>query len=373
VAEPLHIGIDARELAGTPTGVGRYLAGVLHEWSRQQLPHRLTFFLHREPPEWLERLTLNGRVVIEPHDTGGTMWEQWRLPSLAARAGTDVLLCPAYTVPLRLRCPSVVVIHDVSFFAQPGGFSLREGLRRRWLTELSAKRAAAIVTVSGFSADEIHRHLGIPREGIVLAPQGAPGWRGGLPGEERAPIILYVGTVFNRRHIPDLLRAMTYVRKFEADARLIVVGANRTQPYVDLIGLAKSLELGDAFTWKEYVSDAELHELYATARVFAFLSDYEGYAMTPMEAASHGVPSVLLDTAVAREVYGDAAVSVPLDTAAIGSALRTLLTDQQAHARLVALGRARLDAFTWTRTADVLRETLERAAGVRAFTAGGQR
>ena len=44
--------------------------------------------------------------------------------------------------------------------------------------------------------------------------------------------------------------------------------------------------------------------------------------MTPLEALAHGVPSVLLDTPVAREVYGDAARLVAADPAAIADALR---------------------------------------------------
>ena len=50
--------------------------------------------------------------------------------------------------------------------------------------------------------------------------------------------------------------------------------------------------------------------LYARASVFAFLSEYEGFGLTPLEALAAGVPPVVLDTPVAREVYGDAAVFV---------------------------------------------------------------
>jgi len=142
----------------------------------------------------------------------------------------------------------------------------------------------------------------------------------------------------------------------------VLVGDNRTHPRIDPAVLARSVGMTDAFTWKSYISDAELDELYASARAFAFLSDYEGFAMTPMEGAAHGVPSVLLDTPVAREVYGDAAVRVPLSVPAIADALTTLLTDADAHAGAVVRGRARLDAFTWTRTASALTDTLERAA-----------
>ena len=362
----LHIGIDARELAGTPTGVGRYLAGVLQEWSRQRLPHRLTFFLHRDPPPWLRNISFKSEVVIKPAQHAGTWWEQRSLPLLAARSGIDVLLAPGYTAPLALKCPSVVIVHDVSFFAQPQRFRWREGLRRRLLTQLSAARAAAVVTVSEFSADEIHDHLEVPRAKIVLAPQGAPEWRGGPAGAEREPVVLSVGTLFQRRHTPELLKAMAIVRTRVPAARLVLVGDNRTYPPIDPAALARAAGLADAFTWKSYVPDAELDELYGSARAFAFLSDYEGFAMTPMEAAAHGVPSVLLDTQVAREVYGDAAVRVPLSVPAVADALTTLLTDANAHAGAVARARTRLGAFTWSRTASVLRDTLERAAATGA-------
>ncbi|MEO6222021.1 MAG: glycosyltransferase family 1 protein [Vicinamibacterales bacterium] len=366
VAEGLHIGIDARELAGTPTGVGRYLAGVLEEWSRQGLPHRISLFLHRDPPEWVRTLSLTCEVVVDPARTAGTLWEQRRLPALAGRSAVDVLLSPAYTAPVRLRCPSVVIVHDVSYFAQPDGFHWREGLRRRMLTRASARRAAAVVTVSDFSAAEISRHVGVPRTSIVLAPQGSPAWRGGSAGQERELLVLSVGTLFHRRHTPELLQAMALVRPRVPNARLVLVGGNRTRPHIDPVILATSLGLGDAFTWRPYVSEAELHVLYGAARVFAFLSDYEGFAMTPMEAAAHGVPSVLLDTPVAREVYGDAAMRVPLTVPAIADALTTLLTNADAHAAAVARSRARLGAFTWARTASVLRDTLERAAAGKA-------
>ncbi len=365
---PVHIGIDAREIAGTPTGVGRYVAGVLQEWSSAGLPHRVSLFLHRDPPAWVNTLSFPCDVVMAPAERAGTWWEQRQLPALASRSAVDVLLSPAYTAPLRLRCPSVLIIHDVSYFAQPAGFRWREGLRRRLLTRAAATRAATVVTVSDFSADEIHRHLGLPRSELVVASQGAPSWRGGPPAAERPPRVLSVGTLFHRRHTPELLQAMVQVRARVPDANLVLVGTNQTRPHIDPVAMARALGLGDACTWQPYVSDSELDALYASARAFAFLSDYEGFAMTPMEAAAHGVPSVMLDTPVTREVYGDAAVRVSLDVPAIAGALTTLLTDTDAHAAAAARSRARLTAYAWSDTAALLRDVLERAAHRRART-----
>src|SRR5690606_32373918 len=144
--------------------------------------------------------------------------------------------------------------------------------------------------------------------------------------------------------------AFTQVATRVPDARLVLVGGNKTRPHIDPQQLSQAAGVSDRVTWRSYVSDSELEALYDSARVFAFLSDYEGFAMTPMEAAAHGVPSVLLDTPFAREVYGDAATRVPLDVAAIAAALTTLLNDDAAHARGVEAARERLSMFTWTRT-----------------------
>ena len=45
----------------------------------------------------------------------------------------------------------------------------------------------------------------------------------------------------------------------------------------------------------------------ARASVFAFPSEYEGFGLTPLEALAAGVPPVVLDTPIAREIYGPAA------------------------------------------------------------------
>jgi glycosyltransferase involved in cell wall biosynthesis len=223
-----------------------------------------------------------------------------------------------------------------------------------------------VVTVSEFSAREIERWLGIPRSAILLAPQGAPAWRGGAPAHARDPLVLSIGTLFTRRHVPELLEAFAAVLPAVPGARLVLVGGNQTQPRLDPIAIATRLAVADRVTWHTYVDDAELDALYARARAFAFLSDYEGFAMTPMEAAAHGVPSVLLDTDVSREVYGDGAIRVPLSSEAISGALTRLLIDDQAHAYVVEAARARVSTYSWRNTADVVRGALESAAARKA-------
>ena len=85
------------------------------------------------------------------------------LPRLVRNGKADVLFSPGYTAPLFAGVPMVVAIHDVSFAAHPEWFGWREGLRRRMLTRLSARRAARVLTISEFSKREIVTRLGVAR------------------------------------------------------------------------------------------------------------------------------------------------------------------------------------------------------------------
>jgi glycosyltransferase involved in cell wall biosynthesis len=366
VAEPLHVAIDGRELTGRPTGVGRYLTEVMRAWLRAGGDERFSVVIPAEPAQQLPDPA--GRITwIREPGAAGTLWEQVRLRRAVTRLSPDVLFAVGYTSPLLLRCPTVLVVHDVSFAAHPEWFAGREGVRRRWLTRVCARRAAVVVTVSEFSKREIVRWLHTPADRIVLAPPGVPDEPAGGEPDLREPasrrrVVLFVGSLFNRRRIADLVAGFAAAARRVPDARLVLVGDNRTSPRQDPLAIARGLGVGDRVEWHAWIDDTRLSAYYASARVFAFLSDYEGFGMTPFEAIAHGVPPVVLDTPHSREVYGDGARLVPRDAAAIGDALATLLTDDAAHRALLAAGRRQLARYSWERTASVLMDALKQAA-----------
>ena len=75
-----------------------------------------------------------------------------------------------------------------------------------------------------------------------------------------------------------------------------------------------------------------------------------------------GVPVVVGDTPVARELYGEAAWRVPVnDSDAVGAAILTLLLDQEARQRALRAAAARLPLFTWHRAAAETLEILDKA------------
>jgi glycosyltransferase involved in cell wall biosynthesis len=175
-------------------------------------------------------------------------------------------------------------------------------------------------------------------------------------------LILYVGSIFNRRNVPLLLAAFAQMLRTVPDARLVVVGDNRTWPHLDLSRIARELGVTDRVSLANYVSEDELTALYQRASVFAFLSEYEGFGLTPLEALAAGVPIVVLDTPVAREVYGDAAAFVRADAGAVAEALSNLLGSQQARAAQLSRAANVLRRYSWDTSAVQTLDVLESAA-----------
>ncbi len=361
----MRIGIDARELCGRSTGVGRYLSGLLREWGKDSGARTHEFVLYAPGPI---AMSLDARrfATRTIPGSGGTWWEQVLVPRAIAPDHLDVWFAPAYSAPLRLGVPTVVAIHDLSFVAHPEWFRLREGARRRWLTRQSAIRAASIITISEFSKRELIERLDVEAARIRVVPPGID------PRDEtvspqplalRPAKVLFVGSIFNRRRVVDLIRAFAPIARAHADASLDIVGDNRSHPREDVRRTIAGEGLDQQVRWHAYVTDEQLGQLYAEARAFAFLSEYEGLGLTPLEALAAGVPPVLLDTPVARESCGDAAVYVPVsDLGAATRALEGVLFDPAVRRRILEAAPAELAKYSWPRAARDTLVVIEKAA-----------
>lgn len=361
----MRIAVDARELVGRPTGVGRYLAQLLDRWntSPDARRHEWRLYAHAPVPE---RHPFTESLSLLP-DSGGTSWEQWTLPRALARDRPDVLFAPGYTAPLTARCAVALTIHDVSFAAHPEWFSRREGFRRRTLTAWSARRAKVVLTDSRFSRDEIASRLGIAAGRIRIVPLGVDTY-GAPQGAARDPLVLYVGSLFRRRHIDRLVEAfVSVVAPAVPGSRLEIVGENRLHPPADPSAPLRTIasDIARRVAFRSYVDDGMLRDLYARASVFVFLSEYEGFGLTPLEALAAGVPPIVLDTAVAREVYGAAARYVPDPTPRpLGEAIVSLLTDPGEREAILRHAGAILARYSWDRAAELTLRAIGEAAGV---------
>ena len=363
-AAPVRIGIDARELLGEPTGVGRYLGELLRRWTRRPDAAGRELVLYTpDPLPFVDNVPggANLREVVAGSGRG-TWWEQTHLRRAVRSNPPDVFFAGAYTAPLALGVPLALTIHDVSFAAHPEWFRPREGARRRLITRQAARAAEVVFTDSQFSRREILERLSIAEDRVRVIPPGVTLRTAGRKPAD--PLVLFVGSIFNRRRLPSVIRAFALATASLPKARLVIAGADRSYPAQDLAGLAAEAGVGQRVDIRPYVSESDLDQLYGAASVFVFLSEYEGFGLTPLEALSAGVPIVVLDTPVAREVYGDAAWYVPADddVRGAGAAIRTLLEDPSARARLIEPASEVLARYSWQTASDETLQCIEAVA-----------
>lgn len=154
---------------------------------------------------------------------------------------------------------------------------------------------------------EIHRQVTRHRLGIA----------------ENAPLLLYVGSGYERKGVPQLLQAFSTLKR--NDAQLIIIGADRklaaTKAAATRLGLAERTHfLGPVKDVKPY---------YAAADGFVLPTIYDPCPNAALEAMACGLPMVTSEGCGAKEWIEEGANGWVVDlskTAALSMALENLCT-----------------------------------------------
>jgi glycosyltransferase involved in cell wall biosynthesis len=352
----VKVGVDARSLlAGRGVAqVTRRLLAALAEGFPGDEWH--AFVPGREPVDpphpsvVMHRHRFGGRVLFG----AGTLTGRPRLESLLG-GGIDVAWIPA-PVPVAVRVPFVLTVHDLSFEERPHDYTLYERLWHRAARPATLAHVAKRLTaVSGVTADEMTTRWGVPRGRISVVAPGVDARPAPAAPLVDRPYFLFVGALEPRKAPQVLAEGFARAREAGLDADLVVVGDGR---------LRGTLEGRPAVRLLGPLPRDEIDALYAGALAVVMPSWIEGYGLPPLEAAAHGTPSIVSDLPVFRETLGDAAVRVPAgDAVALGEALVRVASDEALRAAVGGAARARVAPLTWERAAAGLHVALTGAAG----------
>lgn len=214
-----------------------------------------------------------------------------------------------------------------------------------------ARRAAAVICVSAFSAGEAVDLLGV-RNPHVVHNGVDPRFLSANPLDEerlaalgvRPPFVLTAGGVSRRKNLEGLAEAWPLVQRARPDLTLVLAGPvhpKRTSLFAGLPGVRL---VGR-------VSSEELLGLYAAASAVVVPSLYEGFGLPALEGMAVGVPVVAARTSALPEVVGDGGVLVEPTTDGLVEGIRFAVSGDPEVARLAAVGRARAREFTWEKSA----------------------
>ncbi len=349
-AADLRVALDATPLAGTRTGIGRYVERLAAELdARADIDLRLAAFTVRH------RRALRaepGRLVHRPVPARllQQAWLRGDRPAAETVTGrADVVHGTNFVLPPPRRAAGVVTVHDLTFARYP---ELVEPatLRYRTLVPRALARAGRVLAPTRAIADEIGAEFGVDAARLAVTPLGVDdGWfvadtapLPGLPSE----YLLAVGTMEPRKGLDVLFAAYRQLLGEGDRPPLVLVGAAGWGAGPDASGIP-----ADRLHATGFLPPAALVRVVAHARLLAYPSRYEGFGLPPLEALAAGTPVVAADVPAVREVMaGHARLVPPGDVQALAAALDDVLADPPAAAATLA-AREHARTFTWQRCA----------------------
>lgn len=352
--------LDATAIPAARGGVGRYvdqLAAALDAAGAD-----LTVLCQRRDAPIFGELAQRSRIVPVADELRSRAarfgWEQATLPRLARRLSADLLHSPHYTMPLASPVPTVVTLHDATFFSDRALHLGPKGRFFRTWTRTSLRRAAVCVVPSRATADELARYVRLRPGSLRVAYHGVDAdvfhpptdaeivdlrTRLGL-GSRRW--IAFLGTLEPRKNVPALIRGYLAAFRGRADPPVLVLaGAPGWDTDIDsaLADVPENLSV----IRTGHLPVESLPALLGGATVVCYPSLGEGFGLPVLEAMACRSTVLTSRRLSLPEVGGDAVAYCEVGAVEIAAALGELFADPDRRDRLAGAAVRRAAGFTW--------------------------
>lgn len=384
----MKIGIDCRTILNPEKGEG---AGVGH-YTYQLVRHLLkidkknTYFLFFDRLVQRKRLTKfrqkNVLIRFFPFDQYKKLipadYMHFLVNAAVSREELDVFHSPNLVMPSIYKGPSVVTVHDLSFYKFPETIPLQESRSLKKIIPNILKEADKIIAVSKATAKDLEEIFNLPRKKIKVIYHGIDRRffrKRGLAEIKKIKkkykisnnYLLFLGTFEPRKNIIRLIEAYERFRNglihssisqkkdFFSKYQLVLAGAEDKNSKKIKEKIFKSRYRKDIIL-PGYIAADDLGRLFSGADLFIFSSLYEGFGLPIIEAMAKRVPVITSNVSSMPEVSQDAALLIdPYDVAQMAQAIYDVLTDKRLNKKLRDRGLKRAKNFKWEKCA---KETL---------------
>ena len=289
---------------------------------------------------------------------------------LAEQWGADLFFSAGEYAPPGAACPTIASLRNPNVFTSlDQGWPWRQRLRLatlRGLARLTTRTCARTMFVSRDSARWMGDAIGLPADRRAVVHHGIDldAW---TPSRREPlhpwPYILSVSSVYRYKNFVRLIEAYAALARQRSDVPdLILLGDDQDPDYSARMREARAATgaLAGQIHILGEVPYADVPAYYAGAELFVFPSYLETFGHPLLEAMAMQVPVVAADTAVFREIAGDAALYAdPHDPGALARAMDAVLSGTEARDMLVKRGRERARLYSWDRSAERLLELFD--------------
>lgn len=365
------IALDVRRIRDF--GVGTYIRNLLQAMAAQNSPHQFHLIGSAEDLRQMPSLPANFQIETYGRRDSARS-DHFGLPQLLGNLRVDLTHIPFHRVPLMLRRPYVVTIHDLSslFYDDAKGmlhaarvFRLKRGLARASrIIAVSGATRRDVVNLVPQAVDRVRLIYNAPdpqflERGQADSPAATAMERHRILEryQIRYPFLLYAGSIRPQKNIPRLIEAFAVVRhKLEdhggyRDLRLIIIGDDISR-YPDVRRAVIQSRVEQSVRFLGFVPLETLRIFHELAAAFVFPSLYEGFGLPPLEAMASGTPVIASQVSSLPEVVGGAAMLVnPENVFDIARGITEVLLNPELREELITKGRRQAARFSWARTA----------------------
>ncbi len=356
----MHLIFSVDALAPSLSGIGRYTWELV---SRLSLMSDLEAVRYIRQERWVE----NPADLLKPaYRLPWKSWLQRKEPKLVTnwrlkrQCRGQLFHGPNYFLPDYADI-GIATIHDLSVFRFPETHPLERVNQFEANFTATLARAAHLITDTDAIRQEVISIFGWPEAQITAVPLGvATAYRPHRSDEAAALLAKYalvhggyslsVSTIEPRKKIDKLLDAygrlpMRLRKRFP----LVLIGHTGWKSERVHQQIERCCSEG-WLTYLGFVPEADLPVLYASARLFVYPSQYEGFGLPVLEAMASGVPVITSCDPALLEVGGGTTLAVsPDDGDALLQAILKGLEDAGWRDEALESGLRRASQFTWER------------------------
>ncbi|MDD3079522.1 MAG: glycosyltransferase family 1 protein [Paludibacter sp.] len=293
----IKIAVDCRML--NRSGIGVYLKNVLYYWLQSEDISWTLIGIKEE----LLLLPLNDDCNIVECDIPIFSFNEMIKFPVSKVNNCDIFYSPSFNIPIGIKIPIYITIHDVVFLDVEDLTSSIGLLIRKFMIRRAMKIARKIFTVSEFSKERIIYHFGNCKD-IIVANNGL---RVDLLNHNFSQTvslfdfeyILFIGNIKKYKGLDVLLDAIK-----KTDIKLVIVGSIKYLKTSDKI-IFEKIRFNKKIVIYDNIRDEMLYDLIIHAKSLVQPSRYEGFGIPPLESLYLGTPAIISDIPVFKEIYGN--------------------------------------------------------------------
>ncbi len=343
-----HDGISrfSAELFSALSRMVPLVALVSNKEQLKWLPEGTEFLLGNDPTHALAELLLPGKLnkagathVFSPMQTMGSLGRKYKL---------------------------ILTLHDLIYYSHPKAptflpLHIRIAWRLYHLSFLPVRlllnRADSVVTVSETSKElivskkltkrDVHVIYNAPESTVVAAAPASST----APDQRRR--LVYMGSFMEYKNVECLVSGMRFLPEFE----LVLLSKVSEERKIQLQKLAG--KWSNRIVFRNGVTDSKYAEELSDAFAFVSASKDEGFGIPLVEAMRHGVPIVVSDIPIFREIAAEAGSFFdPASPEDFANRIRELQTPT-AWESASSCSKKRESAFSWDESASKLLAVIE--------------